>query len=86
MIKMTEARSLTEQYNIEKLRNQKTEVYNYCNGEVSKAIQEAATNGKENIKISIPTNLNVDLVLTYLNNNGFTCSKLTHNYILIEWC
>ena len=76
---------MVEQFNIKAEATKKAEAFGYCDNEISNAIEEAAKQGRDNIKISIPTMLNIDLIINYLSGNGYVVSKLTHNYIMIEW-
>ena len=85
MLKKSEARKIVEQYNIKAEETKKAEAFGFCENEISKAIEESAKQGRDSIKISIPTMLNIDLIINYLSGNGYVVSRLTHNYLMIEW-
>lgn len=85
MLKKAEARAMVEEFNIKAEVTKKAEAFDFCNNDIAKAIEEVAKQGRENIKVSIPTMLSVDLIINYLNSNDYVVSRLTHNYIMIEW-
>lgn len=85
MLKKSEARTMVEQFNIKAEATKKAEAFGFCENDISKAIEESAQQGRESIKVSIPTMLNIDLIINYLSGNGYVVSRLTHNYLMIEW-
>ena len=85
MLKKSEARAMLEQYNIQAEATKKAEAFGFCENDISKAIEETGKQGRESIKISIPTFLDINLIINYLSGNGYVVSNLTHNYIMIEW-
>lgn len=85
MLKKADARRMVEDFNIKAEATKKAEALDYCDNDISKAIEEVASRGRDNIKVTIPTMLSVDLIINYLNNNGYTVTKLTYSYIMIEW-
>ena len=76
---------MVEEFNIKAEATKKAEAFDFCDNDISKAIEEVAKQGKNSIKVSIPTMLNVDLIINYVSDNGYVVSRLTHNYIMIEW-
>ena len=76
---------MLEQYNIKAEAQKKAEAFGFCENDISRAIEESAKQGRESIKISIPTMLNIDLIINYLSGNGYVVSRLTHNYLMVEW-
>lgn len=85
MLKKNEARVMVERFNLKAEETKKAEAFGFCDNDISKAIEEVAMQGKESIKISIPTMLDIDLIINYLSGNGYVATKLTHSYIMIEW-
>ena len=85
MLKKNEARVMVDAFNIKAEATKKAEAFGFCDNDISKSIEEVAKQGRENIKVSLPTTIETDLVIKYLNDNGYVVSKLTHNYIMIEW-
>ena len=76
---------MVEQFNIKAEATKKAEAFGFCENDISKAIEESAQQGRDSIKVSIPTMLNIDLIINYLSGNGYVVSRLTHNYLMIEW-
>lgn len=76
---------MVEEFNVKAEATKKAEAFGYCDNDISKIIEDIAKRGCSDIKVSIPTMLDVDLVINYLSDNGYVVSRLTHNYILIEW-
>lgn len=85
MLKKSEARVMVEQFNIKAEAQKKAEAFGFCDNDISKSIEEVAKQGRDSIKVSIPTMLNIDLIINYLSGNGYVVSRLTHNYLMIEW-
>ena len=85
MLKKSEARTILEQFNIKAEATKKAEAFGFCENDISRAIEESAKQGRDSIKISIPTMSNIDLIINYLSGNGYVVSRLTHNYLMIEW-
>ena len=85
MLKKNEARVMVDAFNLRAKEAKKAEAFGFCDNDISKAIEETAKQGRESIKISIPTMLDINLIINYLNSNGYVVSNLTHNYIMIEW-
>ena len=85
MLKKSEARVMVEEFNIKAEATKKAEAFSFCDNDISKSIEEVAKQGRDSIKVSIPTMLSVDLIINYLSGNGYVVSRLTHNYIMIEW-
>ena len=85
MLKKNEARVMVDAFNIKAEATKKAEAFGFCDNDISKAIEEVAKQGRDSIKVSIPTMLSVDLIIYYLSDNGYVVSRLTHNYIMIEW-
>ena len=85
MLKKSEARVMVEEFNIKAEATKKAEAFGFCDNDISKAIEEVAKQGRDSIKVTIPTTLRVDLIINYLSGNGYVVSRLTHNYIMIEW-
>ena len=85
MLKRNEARVMADAFNLKAEETKKATAFEYCEKEISKAIEEVASNGRESVKVSLPTTIETDLVIKYLNDNGYVVSKLTHNYIMIKW-
>lgn len=85
MLKRNEARVMVDAFNLKAEETKKAVAFGFCDNDISKAIEEVAGQGRENIKVSLPTTIETDLVIKYLSDNGYVVSKLTHNYIMIEW-
>ena len=85
MLKRNEARVMVDAFNLKAEETKKAEAFGFCDNDISKAIEEVAKQGRDSIKVSIPTMLSVDLIINYLSDNGYVVSRLTHNYIMIEW-
>lgn len=85
MLKKSEARKMVEDFNTKVEVTKREEAFAFCNNDISKAIEEAAKQGKGRIKISIPTILSVSIVTNYLVSNGYAVSKMTNSYLMIEW-
>ena len=85
MLKKNEARVMVDAFNIKAEATKKAEAFGFCDNDLSKAIEEVAKQGRDSIKVRIPTMLRVDLIINYLSDNGYVVSRLTHNYVMIEW-
>lgn len=85
MLKRNEARVIVDAFNMRAEEAKKAEAFGFCDNDISKSIEEVAKQGKETIKISIPTFLDINLIIKYLSDNGYIVSNLTHNHIMIEW-
>ena len=85
MLNKAEAKALVEEFNIQAEKIKKAEVFDFCNNDIAKAIEEVARQGKESIKISIPNVSIIDLIIHYLICNDYAVLRLTHNCIMIEW-
>lgn len=85
MLKRNEARVMVDAFNLKEEEAKKAEALGYCDKEISNLIEETAKQGKDSIKVSIPTMLDINLIINYLNSNGYVVSNLTHNFIMIEW-
>lgn len=85
MLKRNEARVMVDAFNLKAEATKKEIAFGYCDNEISKAIEEVAGKGRENVKVSLPTTIETDLIINYLSNNGYVVSKLTNNYIMIKW-
>lgn len=85
MLKKSEARKMVEDFIIATETTRKEKAFAFCNNDISKAIEETARQGQSRVKISIPTNLSVDLITNYLVGNGYAVSKMSSTYLLIEW-
>lgn len=86
MLKKSEARKIVENYNVEKETQIREKAIAYCNNQIDEAIRKRAESGNTNIRISIPTDLNTDIIINYLTTqNGYDVSELTHTYLLIQW-
>jgi len=85
MLTKLQAKTMVKEFNIKAEATKKSEALGFCDNDISKAIEEVAKQGKNSIKISIPTMLNVDFIISYISDYGYVVSRLTHNYIMIEW-
>ena len=85
MLKKNEARVMVDAFNLRAEKTKKMEAFSFCDNDISKSIEEVAKQGRESIKISIPTFLDINLIINYLSDNGYIVSNLTHNHIMIEW-
>ena len=85
MLKKSEARTMVEEYNTQVLKEKIDNAISICDNEISKEIERVAKCGHFSVKVSIPTNADIDVVVNYLNENGYLTTVLTHSYILIEW-
>jgi hypothetical protein len=85
MLKKSEARRMVEEFNIKAETTKREEAFAFCDNDISQAIEEAAKQGEGRIRISIPTNLSVNIITNYLVGNGYAVSKMTNTYLLIEW-
>ena len=85
MLTKSEAKRMAKEFNIKAEATKKAEALSFCDNDISKAIEEVAKQGKNNVKVSIPTMLNVDFIISYLSDYSYVVSRLTHNYIMIEW-
>ena len=86
MLKKSEARTIVEKYNVEKETQIREKAVSYCDNQIDYAIRKRAESGNTNLKISIPTDLNTDIIINYLTTqNGYDVSELTHTYLLIQW-
>lgn len=85
MLKRNEARVMVDAFNLKEEETKKAEAFGFCDNDISKAIEEVASKGIDSIKVSIPTVLNVNLIINYLSDNGYIVSRMTHNYIMIQW-
>ena len=85
MLKKNEARVMVDAFNLRAKEAKKAEAFGFCDNDISKSIEEVAKQGRDSVKISIPTFLDINLIIKYLSDNGYIVSNLTHNYIMIEW-
>lgn len=85
MLKKSEARTMVEEHNTKVLKEKVDNAIAICENEISKEIERVAKCGHFSVKVSIPTNADIDVVVNYLNENGYLTTVLTHSYILIEW-
>ena len=85
MLKKLEARQMVEEHNKQVLKEQIDRAIAICENEISQEIERVAKCGHISVKISIPTNADIDVVINYLKENGYLATALTHSYILIEW-
>lgn len=85
MLKKSEARTMVEERNTQVLKEKLENAIAICDNEISKEIETYAKNGRSEVKVSIPTNIEMSMVIKYLEENGYTVTKLTHSYISIEW-
>ena len=85
MLKKNEARVMVDAFNMRAEEAKKAEAFGFCENDISRAIEETAKQGRDSIKINIPTFLDINLIINYLSGNGYVVSNLTHNYIMIEW-
>lgn len=85
MLKKSEARTMVEEHNKQVLKEKIDNAIAICENEISKEIERVAKCGHISVKVSIPTNTDIDVVINYLKENGYLATALTHSYILIEW-
>ena len=85
MLKKSEARTIVEERNTQVLKEKLNNAIAICENEISKEIEKYAQNGRTEVKVSIPTNIEMSMVMKYLEENGYTVTKLTNSYISIEW-
>ena len=85
MLKKNEARVMVDAFNLRAEEAKKAEAFGFCDNDISKSIEEVAKQGRESIKISIPTMLDINIIINYLSSNGYKVLNLGKNYIQIEW-
>ena len=86
MLKRNEARVMADAYNLRTKEEKTNQAIAYCEKEISKEIETRAKGGHNSVKVSIPTNLDIDIVINYLTVNGeYSVYELTHSYIQINW-
>lgn len=85
MLKKSEARTMVEERNTQVLKEKLDNAIAICDNEISKEIENYAKKGRTEVRVSIPTNIEMSMVIKYLEENGYTVTKLTHSYISIEW-
>lgn len=85
MLKKSEARIMVEEYNKQVLKEQIDKAIAICENDISKEIERVAKCGHISVKVSIPTNVDIDVIINHLKENGYLATALTHSYILIEW-
>ena len=85
MLKKSEARVMVEEHNTRVLQEKLSNATAICENEISKEIERVAKQGRTEVKVSIPTHIDIDIVVKYLQENGYVVTTLTHSYISIEW-
>lgn len=86
MLKKNEARVMVDAYNLRAKEEKTNTAIAYCENEISKEIEKRAKDGHSNVKVSVPTNLDMEIVINYLTINGdYSVYELTHSYIQINW-
>lgn len=86
MLKKNEARAMVEKYNVEKETQAREKAIAFCDTQASEEIRKRAEKGKTDAKVSVPTDLDINIVVNYLTTQGgYTVNELTHTYLLIEW-
>ena len=85
MLNKNEALKMVKEYqdNIKKknLENAK----NLCENEISQEIEKSAKKGNNFILFSVPTCVDVNIVIEILAENGYKIIKKTYTYLSIEW-
>lgn len=85
MLKKADARTMVEERNTQVLKEKLENAIAICDNEISQEIEKYAKNGRTEVKVSIPTDIDMSMVIKYLEENGYAVTKLTHSYISIEW-
>ena len=86
MIKSSEARNMVDNYNAMVRKEKIDNAIAYCNNEISQEIEKRARVGHNTIKISIPANLDREIIVNYLTTEcGYMVYELTHSYLPISW-
>lgn len=86
MLKKNEARVMVDAYNLREKEDKTNKAIAFCENEISKEIEKRANEGYSSVKVSIPTNLDIEIVVNYLTiNGGYSVYELTHSYIQINW-
>lgn len=85
MLKASEARILVEKYEDNKKTEMMNAVKHYCNTVVQEEINLRASDGRDHTRISVPTVLDLPMVMQYLKDAEYVVTKLTASYIYIEW-
>lgn len=86
MLKKNEARVMVDAYSLRVKEEKTNKAIAYCENEISKEIENRAKDGHSNVKISVPTNLDIEIVINYLTVNGeYSVYELTHSYLQINW-
>ena len=85
MINVNNASALVKTHENNKKSAMVNAVKRYCETVVHEEIKLRAEYGNEHTRMSIPTDLDVEMVMDYIRNAGFEVVKLTASYIYIEW-
>lgn len=86
MLKKNEARVMVDAYNLRAKEEKTNKAIAYCEKEISQEIENRAKAGHNSVKVSVPTNLDIEIVINYLTVQGeYSVYELTHSYIQINW-
>ena len=85
MIKASETRIIMDTFNSQVYQQRVDKAKAICDNEISQEIERLANKGKSRASVTLPTNIDIDIVEQYLISNGYTVTVLTNSYILIEW-
>jgi hypothetical protein len=86
MLKKNEARVMVDAYVLRTKEEKVNKAIAYCDNEISKEIENKADNGHNSVKISVPTNLDREIIINYLTvEGGYSVYELTQTYIQINW-
>jgi hypothetical protein len=85
MIKASETRIIMDTFNSQVYQQMVDKAKAICDNEISQEIERLANKGKSRASVTLPTNIDIDIVEQYRISNGYTVTVLTNSYIIIEW-
>ena len=85
MLNKNQANEMVKEYQNNIKKENLENATNLCENEISQKIEKSAKKGYNFILFSVPTCIDVNIVIEILAKNGYKIIRKTYTYLSIEW-